>query len=101
MRHFEAQLDVACALVVGVGDLVVTLEGDRGDDGDPFLALFYEAAELAPGVEAGDASRVRSLVRNEHHVSEAVGVKATGGCEVSDQSVAAARLKCVGQLLES
>ena len=70
--------------------MVVALEHDGRDDGDPFLALFHKAAEFAPRVEAGHARRVRALARNEHYVPEAVGVKAPGGSQIGGEGFAVA-----------
>jgi hypothetical protein len=65
-----------------------------GNDYDSSFALAHEPIQFAPCVEAGDASRVRALHRNQELVVPGVAVKLRHSIQPSTKDVTAAG--CIG-----
>lgn len=71
-----------------------------GKDGDAVLSLANPAAELLPGVEAGDVGRVRALNGDEEDIPEGVTVESGAEGQVRLELGATAGSETVFQLGE-
>jgi hypothetical protein len=66
---------------------------------DPLLSLLDVTAQLIPGAESGDMTGVGFLRSDEHHIVQAVAMKAADSLEIAGKSLAVALLQRIDKLL--